>query len=136
MSSTGDRRSAPPVNLDVIAYQVGALQTSLDRGLAALERSQDRGFSDIRVEVAGVASGLAGLKEEFVRMDARVGALEKFKVDEEDRQRAARELAEKRADTATVDQARYRTYAWIAAPLLGLCAVGAFVIALIQAIGN
>lgn len=135
-TNRGERRAVPPASLDVVAYQVGALQTSLDRGLAALERSQDRGFADVRLEVATLSSEMASLKENFVRMDTRVEALETFKTNQEERERLERERAEERAENAAVDQTKYKTWTIILGPLVGIAVVGAFVLAVMQAFGG
>jgi hypothetical protein len=127
----GDRRSPAPVSLDVIAYQVGALQTSVDRGLSGMERVIDRGLADVRVEVAGLATRLGEIEQQFVRIDTRVEALESLRIEEEERQRKTAERAEARAEVANVDQAQLRMWRWLAVACVGAAAIGSLVVAIV-----
>ena len=130
----GERRAHPPVSLDVIAFQVGALQTSVDRGLSAMERTIDRGLAELKVEVQGLSNDVAAVKEQLGRMDTRVEALEIYRQQEEDRRQTFQERSDIRAEAAALDQTQLRMWKWLFAGLLGVTVLGGFVIGLVEAI--
>lgn len=132
----GERRSQPPVSLDVIAYQVGALQTSVDRGLAGMERTIDRGLSELKIEVHGLSNDVAAVKEQLGRMDTRVEALEIYRQQEEDRRQQLQERSELRAEAAAVDQSQLRMWRWLGGGALGFVGIGGFLITLAELLGG
>ena len=85
ITGSGDRRSQPPVNLEVINYQVGALQTSLDKGLFALERTVEKGFEGVDRRLSRIEERQTVMERQQERSDARLEALEEFRREQEAR---------------------------------------------------
>lgn len=109
LSASGDRRAAPPVDLNVINYQVGALQTALDRGLGALERVIEKGFDNIDRRLSRIEERQASMEKRQERSDARLDALEEFRREQESAekdvailQRAELKLATDGSETARI----------------------------------
>jgi hypothetical protein len=132
----GERRSQPPASLDVIAYQVGALQSALDRSLGQLERTMERGFAEVKIEVVGLSNRMGDLEQQFVRMDERQTAVEKWIRAEEERQKEAATRATQRAEIAEENASQMKLLRWVGVVLVSLAAVGGFVVALLQLVGG
>lgn len=131
-----DRRAQPPVDLNVIAYQVGAVQTSIDRGLAAMEKTMERELGKVADQLGAVEVRLSDLERHQVRSDGRLDALEEFRRGQEERQRAdeATRTAELKVAMDGSEQARF--YRWLAKLIVGAAAVAGTIVGIVSAIGG
>lgn len=113
-------------DLSVLQFQVGSMQTALDRGIGALERSMDKGFDQMLGRLDGIEGRLKMVEERQAVDSGRLQALERFRQDSEERDQARISERESRYADALDGSQTART----------LRLIGSLVIAAIAAIGT
>ncbi len=85
----GDEMKPPaavaPATLEVIQFQVGQLQASVDRGLASLERTQERGIDELKDSLRKQGDRLGSIEQTLVKHTGKIEALETFRREQEER---------------------------------------------------
>jgi hypothetical protein len=126
-----DRRAQPPVDLNVIAYQVGALQTALDKGLSALERVLEKGLDAVATRLDKIEERQASTELKLERQDARLQALEEYKTELEKRDAAAAAAAASDLKAATTESQHMKTLRMLGGFLVGAAVVGGLILAIL-----
>lgn len=76
-------------DLNVIQYQVGALQSALDRGIGGIEKTMEKGFEGISTRLDKIEDRMKTVEERQAFDAARLKALEQFR-EEQDRREEVR----------------------------------------------
>lgn len=118
--SAAERRRG---DINVLQYQVGALQSALDRGLGALDKTIEKGFDSINVRIDKLDARMATVEERQAFDAARLKALEQFRAEADRREDERRKLAEAEA-RQLVDESQQakvvRTIVMLAVATLGV----------------
>lgn len=85
-----ERRSGnhPAVSLDVIAYQVGQLQSALAAGLGSVEKTIEREVGHLSGRLEKIESAQREHELKYERTIGRLAALEEFRQEVDDRHEA------------------------------------------------
>lgn len=127
-----DRRRG---DINVLQYQVGQMQSALDRGLGSLEKTIEKGFDSLNIRVDKLDARMATVEERQAFDAARLKALEQFREEQDrrlDEQRRAQEAAMKIAVDESQQAKIWRTNVLM---FVGLLTVIGTVIAILSQVG-
>lgn len=118
-------------DISVLQYQVGALQSALDRGLGALEKSIEKGFDSINLRIDKLDARMATVEERQAFDAARLKALEQFR-EEQDRREADRRKQLDAELAAAVDSSQQaKTIRLLVGIGMGLLGIAGTVVAIV-----
>lgn len=100
-----------PASLEVIQYQVGVMQSTLDRSLSSIDRTIERMGAELRDSLARQGDRLGSIEQQLSSHRAEIAALQSFRQDQEQKEREeTRRLAEKQQKA---DDSSLRVNIWL-----------------------
>jgi uncharacterized coiled-coil protein SlyX len=125
----------PAVDLNVIQYQVGALQSAIDRGIGGLERTIDKGFEGVATRLDKFEARLKTIEERQAFDAARLKALEEFRAEVDRREDRRRQQADAEMRAAVDNSQMWKTGRWIAGAILFLFTLAGVIVGIVNALG-
>lgn len=132
-----DRRGpARAPNLEVVLFQIGALQTALDRGLGGLEKVVEKGFDSLDTRVGKLDDRMAQIERRQEFDAARLKSLEQFREEQDRRDEERRRSTDEELKLAVDSTAQAKMLRWTFAAIAAVLGVAGGVVALINALAN
>lgn len=117
-------------DLSVLQYQVGALQTALDRGIGGIEKTMDKGFESIGVRLDRFEERLKTIEERQAFDAARLKALEQFREEQDRREDERRRVADADLKASVDNSQAWKTARWIGTAIVALFTIAGIIFAI------
>lgn len=123
-------------DISVLQYQVGALQSSFDRGIGALDKTMEKGFDSLNARIDKLDARMATVEERQAFDAARLKALEQFREEQDRREDERRKQAEAEARVAVDESQQARVVRTVVMLAVGLVGVIGTVVAILSQLGG